>query len=485
MKRVLCWSTMMCLLATPVGAENPKFAAAEAKARALVEGWSKGAFAESVEMFDPTMVQAMPVSKIEGLWGQLTSQLLGFKTITGTASKQTGPYLQVRVSCTFGMQAMDILVIMNDSGQVSGLRVVPPLVVASARPQTPKPPFPYSARDVLYPNPFDGSKIGGTLTIPPGKGPHPAVLLITGSGAQDRDETIFEHKPFWVIADHLSRAGFAVLRVDDRGVGATTGDATKATIQVHATDVEAGVAFLTQQPEVDGGRIGLIGHSEGGIIASIVAARQSAVRFIVLLAGPGVPGTVLNVQQVDALLPAESREAPGARKAVLAAQSALNAAIAGDRPDGEIRSLLEAALAAGDALSGPKGVALTPESRAQRLEAQYQAVRKPWFRSFLKTDPAVALRQVKVPVLALVGEKDIQVPAKQNLAAIGHALAVAGNGDVELHALPGLNHLFQKAETGHVREYETITETFNPGALALMTQWLRVRARLEKADQKN
>ncbi len=480
MSRALGCLSVVLFISAPVGVAQAEAVSGEAQARAFVLGLSQGKSAELVKGFDAAMTTAMPPDKLAGLWVQLTGQLLGFNGIKGTSSETKDGYLVVRVSCDFVMTDMDIVVVLNAESKISGLRVVSPKVAPTARPQTPKPPFPYSAREVLYANAADGSKIGGTLTVPAKGGPHPAVLLITGSGSQDRDETIFGHKPFWVIADHLTRAGFAVLRVDDRGVGTSTGDAATATIQVHATDVEAGVAFLKTQKDVDAGRIGLIGHSEGGIIAPIVAARSKHIRFIVSLAGPGVSGAVLNVQQVDALLPPESREKPKARAALLAAQGALAAAVAAGEDEAVIRGLLGKAVDAGSALASEADrAALTPEVRAAQIDGHYKTLASPWIRSFFETDPAVALRAVKIPVLALIGEKDLQVPSGPNLAAIGKALEAGGNEDFELHALPGLNHLFQTAKTGHVKEYGTIAETFSPKVLALITRWLRVRAGLQ------
>jgi fermentation-respiration switch protein FrsA (DUF1100 family) len=226
--------------------------------------------------------------------------------------------------------------------------------------------------------------------------------------------------------------------------------------------------------------MGLAGHSEGGVIAPIVAARSNAVAFIVLLAGSGLTGGEINLLQVEALLPEHTKGQPAARKALIQAQGALMAALAKGTKEPELKALLNTALDAGMALvSEEDRAALTPETRAAQVEGQYRQLTSPWFRSFVVTDPAEALRKTKVPVLALIGEKDLQVPAGPNLAAIGAALKAGGNSDFEVHQLPRLNHLFQTAETGRLSEYGTLSETFNPDALALITRWLRAKARLE------
>ncbi len=341
------------------------------------------------------------------------------------------------------------------------------------RPQNPKPPFPYDQRDVAYTNPADNTTLAGTLTYPKSGAPFPAVILITGSGPQDRDETLFAHKPFLVIADHLTRTGFAVLRVDDRGVGGSTSPKKGAeTTDDFATDVLAGVDFLKKQPDIDPKRIALVGHSEGGLIAPMVAAQSSDVAAIVLLAGPGVSGLEILREQI----PAGARASGASEDDAIKARDrsiALFDAVIRNADDETLQRLARdiVVLQAGPAAENP-GAQAQVDSSAKALKAQFSS---PWFRRFLVLDPADNLRKVKVPVLALNGALDKQVIPEQNIPRIESALKDAGNPDATTRVLPGLNHLFQTATTGSGAEYATIEETFAPAALDAMTQWLAAR----------
>ncbi len=322
------------------------------------------------------------------------------------------------------------------------------------RPQNPARPYPYREEDIVYANPVaKGVKLAATFTIPSGKGPFPAVLLITGSGPQDRDETLMGHKPFLVLSDYLTRRGIAVLRADDRGIGKSTGSFGAATTADFATDAEAGVAWLKTRPEVDHARIGLIGHSEGGEIAPMVAAKDHDVAFIVMLAGTGVPGDELLVAQVMA-----SNEAAG--------MSHADAVKTGDME----RDVLKAVEANRDpAVLREKLAAYLPKDQ---IERQAASLSSPWFRFFLTYNPANDLRKLTCPVLALDGSKDTQVPAWQNLPAIRAALEAAGNKHFEAIEMPGLNHLFQTAKTGAVSEYSSIEETMSPAVLEKVATWI-------------
>jgi len=344
------------------------------------------------------------------------------------------------------------------------------------RPQTPKAPFPYRAEEVEYVNRTANLRLGGTLTLPKGKGPFPAALLITGSGAQDRDETLFNHKPFAVIADYLTRRGIAVLRVDDRGVNKSTGDFTKATSRDFAGDVRAGIAYLQSRREINKNKIGLIGHSEGGLIAPMVAAQAPKdVAFIVLLAGPGVPGDQILLAQG-----ALTARAAGAPEATIArAQAGQKTAF------GVLRAEPDPAKAEA------KLIALNKQALADLPEATRKAIGNPdayartatkmllspWFRFFLTYDPAPTLKKVRCPVLALNGGKDLQVPPGQNLPALARALKAGGNKNVTLRELPGLNHLFQPTKTGSPSEYAKIEQTFAPEALRILGDWVVKRTR--------
>jgi len=330
---------------------------------------------------------------------------------------------------------------------------------AARRLQTPIPPFPYRSEDVTYFNPQSHLRLAGTLTVPQGAGPFPAVLLISGSGPQDRDESFYGHKPFLVLADHLSRQGIAVLRVDDRGVGGSQPALREATTADLATDVEAGVAWLRSRSEIDPAHIGLIGHSEGGLIAPMVAARDPAIAFIVLMAGVGVPGREDVLAQVRAI-----NEASGATPAQLDEALAVARAVqdAAAQPSDLARARAE--------LVRTLSAVGLPQDAARR---QSSTIYSAWFRYFLSYDPAPALTRVQCPVLALGGTKDLQVPSRLNLGAIRTALAA--NHDATIAELPGLNHLFQTADKGLPSEYAFIDETLAPEVLKLIGRWVETK----------
>jgi hypothetical protein len=324
------------------------------------------------------------------------------------------------------------------------------------RPQNPVKPYPYRDEDVSYANPAASITLATTLTIPPGKGPFPAVLLITGSGPQDRDEALMGHRPFLVLSDYHTRRGIAVLRADDRGIGKSGGNFASGTTADFATDAEAGVAYLKARPNVDPHKIGLIGHSEGGIIAPMVAARNPDVAYIVTMAGSGVPG--------DQILVAQSR---------LIAEAAGQSTAEAEKNANEEREVLEPVKNQKDraTLETELRKRLAGKGPEAQVDAQMKALTSPWFQYFLAYDPAEALRKVQCPVLALNGEKDLQVPPKQNLPAIRRALEEGGNRHFETDELPGLNHLLQTAATGSPTEYAEIEETISPVALEKMAGW--------------
>jgi pimeloyl-ACP methyl ester carboxylesterase len=343
----------------------------------------------------------------------------------------------------------------------------------TSRPQFPKPPFNYDAIEVGYENPAAKIKLAGTLTVPNGTGPHPAAILITGSGSQDRDETIFEHKPFYVLADYLTRRGIAVLRVDDRGVGGTTKGETEATSADLAIDVQCGITFLKGRSEIDPARIGLIGHSEGGIIAPLVASQTGGVAFIVMLAGSTVDGEQILYEQGAALL-----KAGGASDQALANQREMQARIiqivkTTPDTDAAVEEINKSVVAWLETLDSESLAALgNPQAS---VAAQSKRLASPWFRFFLTYDPRPALTKVRCPLLALNGAKDLQVLPQQNLPVLREALAESQNADFEIHELPDLNHLFQTCKTGSVAEYAQIEETFAPSALQRIGDWIAKR----------
>ena len=351
----------------------------------------------------------------------------------------------------------------SQGGVTFGFRLSREIVSGPVRPQEPKPPFPYQIEEVKFQN--GPINLAGTLTLPPGNGPFPAVLLISGSGLQDRDETVFGHKPFWVLADHLSRTGIAVLRVDDPGIGKSAPHPEPPTTADFATDVEAGVTFLKRDDRI--GTVGLIGHSEGGIIAAIVASRRDDIGFVVLMAGPGVPGAELLLKQNERIF--DGMGIVGERKeTLLTLLDRLFTTLTSDMTEDEMRQQVDEIVRKQFEING-----IPP---AQQDETQVQAaveqVLNPWMRYFLAFDPRPALEATRVPVLALNGELDVQVDAEQNLTAIDAALEKGGNHNVTLHRLPKHNHLFQRAKTGLVNEYVVIEETLSPEVLDLIRDWI-------------
>lgn len=338
------------------------------------------------------------------------------------------------------------------------------------RPQLPSRPFPYQELEVSIPvaaAPLDPKRAGemitlaGTLSLPAGEGPFPAVVFVTGSGSQDRDETIMGHKPFLVISDALVRRGIATLRLDDRGVGKSAGTAERATTLDFVEDVRSELGWLAARPEIDRRAIGVLGHSEGGLIAPIVASKDDRARFIVMLAGPAMTGEQILYAQ-EALL-ARLR---GASEAQIRQDRA-----AAERLYRQLRTAKTdtAADAAVDAF-----IASDPRQRAER-EAGRARLRSPWLRTFLALDPVPYLEKVRVPVLALAGELDLQVP-KDNPPIIERALRRGKNRDATVQLIPGVNHLFQHGKTGAPFEYGTIEETFAPEALQRITDWVVARA---------
>ncbi|MDW8051879.1 MAG: alpha/beta fold hydrolase [Armatimonadota bacterium] len=335
------------------------------------------------------------------------------------------------------------------------------------RPQEPQPPFPYHTEEVRVPNRKAKIELAGTLTLPQGKPPFPALVLLTGSGAQNRDEEIFGHKPFLVLADFLTRAGYATLRMDDRGVGGSGGDFLRATTLDFAEDALAAVRYLQGRKEIDRKRIGLLGHSEGALVGAIAAAKAPRqVAFLIMLAGIGVPGEQLLYRQAELIARKVNLAEPFIERN-RALQQRVFEILKRERDDEKAQqAIYEAILRTLEV-----GTTLT-EAQKAALRAEARSYTSPWFRTFLRLDPTVYLRKVRCPVLALNGELDLQVDPDQNLPAIERALREGGNKHFTIRRLPGLNHLFQKARTGLITEYGEIEETINPDALNAIRQWL-------------
>ena len=325
------------------------------------------------------------------------------------------------------------------------------------RPQNPAKPYPYKETEVSFDNKAAGVTLAATLTAPPGAGPFPAAVLITGSGPHDRDETLMGHEPFLVLADYLTRKGIVVFRADKRGCGKSKGDYAAATTIDFASDADAAVAYLKTRAEVNQHKIGLIGHSEGGIVAPMAAAGNPDVAFVVMMAGPGVRGDEILPAQLILISEAAGESHDKAEKDA-ADERTMLALIESEKDDAALNKELREKLAG----KIPEG----------QIDAQIKTITSPWFRQFIAYDPAPTLRKLTCPVLAINGEKDLQVPPDQNLPVIRKALADAGNKNFEVDELPGLNHLFQTAKTGAVSEYGEIEETMAPVALDKIAIWI-------------
>ena len=330
------------------------------------------------------------------------------------------------------------------------------------RPQDPVKPYPYKEEEITFANGKAKISLAGTLTLPPGPGPFPAAILLSGSGPHDRDESLVGHRPFLVLADHLTRKGIAVLRFDKRGIGKSTGDYANATTEDFAGDAEAALACLKTRKEVDAKKTGLIGHSEGGMIAPLVAAHSGDVAWIVLLAGPGLKGEDTLLLQSELIL-----KTAGVNDGQIARTREFNkqtyALVRQEKDPATLQAKLSDLVQ-----SSGMSASLPPAA----LQSQLRLMVSPWFRFFLDYDPLPALQKTMCPVLALNGEKDLQVSPKENLAKIQKALQVGGNKDFQTTELPGLNHLFQHCPTGSPLEYGGSQETMSPEALNAVSAWV-------------
>lgn len=347
---------------------------------------------------------------------------------------------------------------------------------AKQKPQTPKPPFNYKVEEVEYDNADKSVHLAGTLTSPSNGGKFPAAILISGSGQQDRDETLMGHKPFAVIADHLTKLGFAVLRVDDRGMGKTTGEVEKATSADFAKDVLTSIAFLKTRKEIDQDRIGLVGHSEGGLIAAMVAADNKDIDFMILLAGPGIKGADLLDEQGEQIgltsgisVAASAAYKPFYRQLIDLSASGLDSA--------SFAAKAREAFHAWKAKTDPVllkeigfGDRTTSEIIFDNLIPQFAS---PWMQFFLASDPVPFLERTTAKVLALNGQKDIQVLPVSNTEGIKKALAKSKAPVRDVKILPGLNHLFQKCNLCTIPEYGSLDETFSEDALNEIASWLQ------------
>ncbi|HXD94156.1 MAG TPA: alpha/beta fold hydrolase [Bacteroidia bacterium] len=343
------------------------------------------------------------------------------------------------------------------------------------RPQEPVKPYPYYTEDVTFQNKKANITLAGTLSLPKQEGNFPVVVLITGSGPNNRDEEVAGHKPFLVLSDFLTKNGIAVLRFDKRGIAQSKGNYNTATTVDFASDVEAAVNYLLTRKEINKNKIGLMGHSEGGIIAPMVAVQNKNVKFIVLLAGTGIPGGQLLLLQQELL-----GRAMGVSEADLQKEKTINTAayniITKSTDDQKLKTDLSSYYTQAYK-DNPIPDSSKSMSISDMVNFQVTALMTPWRIYFIKYNPAPTLQKVKCPVLAIGGDKDLQVPATINLEAINTALTKGGNKNVTIKQLPKLNHLFQECTTGSSTEYAQIEQTFSPTALAVILNWLQIQTK--------
>jgi alpha/beta superfamily hydrolase len=343
------------------------------------------------------------------------------------------------------------------------------------RPQEPQKPYSYYTEEVIFENKLAKINLAGTLSLPAKEGVFPAVILITGSGAQNRDEELLGHKPFLVIADYLTKNGIAVLRFDDRGIAMSKGEFTLATTLDFATDVEAALQYLQKRKEIDQKKIGLIGHSEGGIIAPMVANKSKNISFIIVLAGTGIPGDELLLLQQELIGRASGISEDDLKKSKITNKEVFEIvknATNSDQMKKDITNYITKSIKSDPESKIPDGI-----SESEFINMQVSQITNPWMQFFIKYNPALALEKVNCPVLALNGDKDLQVPSKVNLEAINKTLIKGGNKKVTIKELPNLNHLFQECKTGLPEEYSEIEQTISPLALTEILNWIQIQTK--------
>lgn len=347
--------------------------------------------------------------------------------------------------------------------------------VKLVRPQEPIKPYSYYSEDITFENEKAGISLAGTLTLPKKEGVFPVVILISGSGPQNRDEELLGHKPFLILSDYLTKNGIAVLRYDDRGTAMSKGDFKAATSADFATDVESAITYLKSRKEINKQKIGLIGHSEGGLIAPIVASKSKDVSFIVLLAGPGLQGDQILLLQQKLIGKASGVSDEDLQKRELVNKKAfdiVNKSTSIEQLSVDLTNFIKQSLIDNPDSEKPEGM-----NDDDFIKLQVKQIANPWMQYFLKYNPIPTLEKVKCPVLAVNGEKDLQVPPKKNLEAIRKALAKGGNKNVTIKEFPNLNHLFQECKTGSPDEYTKIEQTFSPTALEVIVKWLQIQAK--------
>ena len=381
--------------------------------------------------------------------------------VASARMEYTGELKDNKISGTFRQSGMELP--MDLTREIMEKQLVKRL-------QEPEKPYPYNSEDITFQNNKANITLAGTLTLPKKEGNYPAVILITGSGPQNRDEELMGHKPFLVLSDYLTRQGIAVLRYDDRGFALSKGNFVTATTLDFASDVESAIAYLKTRKEINPNKIGLVGHSEGGIIAPMVASKSKDVKFIVLLAGTGIRGDKLLLMQQELLAKVSGKPDAEIQKSKEMYAGAFEIIVKSGSTDSlkaDLKSYLAKSLK--NYPEYTKSMGMTEEAL---LAVQINQLTSPWMLYVIRYDPSVVLETVKCPVLAVNGEKDMQVPSKVNLPAIENALKKGGNKKVTIKEFPNLNHLFQECKTGSPGEYAEIEQTFSPIAMEFISGWI-------------
>lgn len=401
------------------------------------------------------MASKLPLSKVEFSDGNLLLQLA-----------------MAGIEYTGTLQGKTIVGTFKQAGQKYPLQLSPGKVTLKKRnrPQEPKAPFPYQIEEVSFLNPVEKNTLTGTLTLPEGKGPFPAAILISGSGQQNRDSEVFGHKPFWIIADYLTRNGIAVLRFDDRGVGGSEGELAQATSENFADDVRGGINLLLKRKDIHPKKIGLIGHSEGGMIAPIAASKSKEVSWMVLMAGLGTSGEQVLIDQTELISKASGMEDEMIQQTLSTNKSLYDVVKNASNPEEKREQLTLLLTETFD--TNPETASLTDAQKNQLMNAQLAMLESPWFAYFLKYNPEKFLTGFKKPVLVINGTLDLQVPYEANTGGIQQALEKGGNKQVTVKVFENMNHLFQYAETGNISEYEEIETTFEPEVLEVLSKWI-------------
>ncbi|PYU07197.1 MAG: alpha/beta hydrolase [Acidobacteria bacterium] len=407
----------------------------------------KGQLTAAVDSLDQG-IQGIPASHVTEQAGQVKFELPAFGAEYNGALNAAKNEIAGHWSQNGNLETLDF----RRSDKILELR----------RPQNPAKPYPYKEEEVSFAAGDGKLALAATLTLPQGAGPFPAALLVGGSGPNDRDETIAGHKPFLVLADFLTKRGIAVLRYDKRGIAKSTGNYADATMENFTQDAQAAFGYLKSRKEVDVKRLGIIGHSEGGILGALVATRSNDLNWMVLLATPATTGERTLLRQSELIARAGglaeeqiTRSLEFDRKAYRAVREEKDAAALERR----LRTLVE---------QSGLGAAMPPAA----LQAQIRMMSSPWFREFLDYDPAPALEKLKCPVLALSGDRDLQVDSTENVPLLRKAYESSGNKDFMLVEIEGVNHLFQKAQSGSPALYGAIEETIAPEILTAVGNWV-------------